>query len=131
MDKEEAEKKYHQQRRGAKGRGIAWEITFAEWLEWWGDDLDRRGRRFGQLSMQRIADSGPYRLDNIRKGRHARNAKTRSDMYRGAKSEKNKISHEEFLENLMPDGKDDFDENERELKKMFGVRVSTYAWYGD
>lgn len=58
---------YHKQGRTAKARGIGWEITYEEWLVWWGDDLPRRGKRRDDLCMCREGDAGPYRLDNIYK----------------------------------------------------------------
>lgn len=56
------------QRSNAARRGIEWCLTFEEWYEWWGDDIDKRGSGHGSLQMQRTADSGPYALWNIRKG---------------------------------------------------------------
>lgn len=82
LDREIARNKFHQQRRKAKARGIDWELTFDQWLAWWGEDIDRRGPGFDQLQMQRPADSGPYALWNIRKGVARQNAKTRGDVVR-------------------------------------------------
>lgn len=42
-------------------------MTFDEWLEWWGDDLDKRGRHRDSLVMARHGDKGPYALGNIKK----------------------------------------------------------------
>lgn len=81
LDIKKARQRYHAQKNQAKLRGIEWRLIFTEWLEWWGDDLDRRGAHRGQLSMQRIADSGPYALGNIRKGYPKDNARTRSVVY--------------------------------------------------
>jgi hypothetical protein len=82
LDIKQARQKYRSQKMGAKRRGIDWQLTFEQWLEWWGPDLDSRGRRGWQLSMQRIADSGPYALDNIRKGAPKDNGHTRSLVYK-------------------------------------------------
>ena len=79
MDRKEAFRKYLQQKDHAKTRGIEWQFSFETWLAWWSDDLDQRGPRGYQLSMQRIGDAGPYHPDNVRKGLPARNAKTRGD----------------------------------------------------
>lgn len=69
------------QRSGAKARGIGWELTYEQWLEFWGDDLPRRGRGRHNLSMQRPCDSGPYAVGNIRKGTPAENMATKAAMY--------------------------------------------------
>lgn len=68
MDAKKALKAYRNQKGGAKKRGIGWELTFKQWCEWWGDDIDRRGRGVDMLQMQRIHDKGPYALGNIVKG---------------------------------------------------------------
>jgi len=81
VDIEKARTAYYSQMSHAKARGIGWEITFQEWLDWWGEDLDRRGRGKDQLSMQRIRDRGPYKLGNIEKGYPRDNAHTRSVMH--------------------------------------------------
>ena len=82
LDRKTARRKFHSQRHGAASRGIAWQLTFQQWLDWWGDDLDRRGRGSGQLQMQRFADTGPYALGNIRKGHPLDNTRTMGRMVR-------------------------------------------------
>lgn len=77
MDIKKALQAYHSQRHNAKSRGIGWELTFKEWCDFWGEDIDRRGTRRDQLGMQRIMDSGPYRVGNIRKGHPRDNVRTR------------------------------------------------------
>jgi hypothetical protein len=79
--------KFQQQRANARYRGIEWELTFKEWVDWWGDDYARRGVRADQLCMQRVADVGPYSLDNIRKGHPRDNIKTREIVRRNKTSE--------------------------------------------
>lgn len=59
--------KYHKQQNHAKKRGIDWQFTFNTWLDWWGDDIEKRGRKAGQLVMARYNDEGPYHPDNCRK----------------------------------------------------------------
>jgi len=59
--------KYHTQHTGARNRGIDWHFTFESWLEWWGDDIEKRGNKSGQLVMARNGDTGPYHPDNVRK----------------------------------------------------------------
>lgn len=70
-------RKYEFQRVNAMVRGIGWKLTFEEWLAWWGEDLCRRGRGRDNLQMMRIGDTGPYALNNIRKGYPRDNARTR------------------------------------------------------
>jgi hypothetical protein len=78
LDESRARAKYHAQKYQAGLRGIEWRLTFREWCDWWGDDLDQRGPRRFQLSMQRPMDRGPYALGNITKGTPKDNGRTRS-----------------------------------------------------
>lgn len=71
--------KYSDQMVAAKLRGIPWELTFADWLTWWGDDLPRRGRKGADLCMARVGDTGPYRIGNIFKETMAANGKSGRD----------------------------------------------------
>lgn len=95
MDFVEARRKFASQKAHAADRGIDWQLTFHEWYEWWGDDLDRRGAGHDELQMQRAGDKGPYALWNIRKGfprdnavtagknkRHLNSVKARQDILR-------------------------------------------------
>ena len=50
---------------GAKKRGIEWQFTYDEWVDWWGDDIHKRGPYRGQLVMARYNDTGPYHPDNV------------------------------------------------------------------
>jgi hypothetical protein len=58
---------FQEQRSGAKKRGIEWQLTWEEWLQWWQRTgcLDKRGKNKGQYVMCRFGDTGPYALDNI------------------------------------------------------------------
>ncbi|MEE8323507.1 MAG: hypothetical protein V3R57_07790, partial [Candidatus Bathyarchaeia archaeon] len=58
---------YIDQKQGAKRRGIEFLLSFDEWLDWWGDDVTRRGRKRTSLQMCRYDDTGPYALWNIYK----------------------------------------------------------------
>ncbi len=80
MDAKRALRSYRAQKSNAKRRGIGWELTFHQWCEWWGEDIDRRGAGHDKLCMQRVADTGPYALDNIRKGYPLDNARTAGRM---------------------------------------------------
>lgn len=88
MDTAKARTAYFSQKNGAKARGIEWQFTFETWVEWWGDDLDERGALRHNLQMQRVADSGPYHPDNVRKGTPQKNADTRERMRVGKESRK-------------------------------------------
>lgn len=77
LDAKKALQAYRSQKHNANRRGIGWELTFKEWCDFWGDDIDRRGRGGNQLGMQRILDSGPYKLGNIIKGHPRDNINTR------------------------------------------------------
>ncbi len=58
---------YSQQKFHATRRGIDWNLTFEQWIEWWGDDIDKRGRGADLLCMARHGDAGPYEIGNIYK----------------------------------------------------------------
>ncbi len=58
---------YIDQRQAAKRRGVEFNLTFEEWLEWWGDDIKLRGVKRNCLQMCRYDDVGPYELGNIYK----------------------------------------------------------------
>jgi hypothetical protein len=55
------------QRQNAKHRGVAWEITFPEWVAVWdaSGKWAERGRKRGQYVMARYGDVGPYRVGNV------------------------------------------------------------------
>lgn len=57
---------YHEQRRNAKSRGIAWNITFPEWWKIWSDSghYSERGRWTGYC-MTRVGDTGAYEVGNV------------------------------------------------------------------
>jgi len=58
---------YTEQKRRAGTRGIEWQFSFETWLDWWGPDIELRGRKKGQLVMARYGDIGPYSPENVRK----------------------------------------------------------------
>lgn len=59
--------RYHSQKRSAKRRGIAFQLTFDEWLAIWraSGHLAERGRTRGLYVMSRIADIGGYKVGNV------------------------------------------------------------------
>ena len=58
---------YQSQRATARKRNIEWCFTYDEWVEWWGEDIDRRGPYANDLCMGRYGDTGPYHPDNCYK----------------------------------------------------------------
>ena len=78
--------RFNVQRQHAQQRGIPWELTFEQWVAWWGDDYAQRGRRADDLVMARHGDVGPYALGNIYKATQAQN---RKDSSRGLIKEAN------------------------------------------
>jgi hypothetical protein len=60
-------KEFLDQRANAKKRGIPFLFTYEEWLEWWGEDINKRGCNAGDLVMARHGDVGPYQLGNVYK----------------------------------------------------------------
>ena len=68
--------RFLEQRRAARQRGIAWELSYWEWLEIWqtSGHLAERGRRKGEFQMCRPGDVGPYASSNVRIDRMETNA---------------------------------------------------------
>lgn len=125
MDRSSARQKYASQKSRAKQHGIGWELTFDQWLAWWGSDLARRGSGPNSLQMQRPADTGPYALGNIRKGTPRDNMKTAANMKRLRATMKAKADLEAARDASEPSPSEDWlDEDEQELQQMFGVRSS-------
>ena len=58
---------YAQAKRNAKNRGIEFKFSKAEWYEWWGDDLSKRGKSPDSLCMGRYGDTGAYEPSNVYK----------------------------------------------------------------
>lgn len=66
---------YIRQKNHAKKRGIEFKLTKQEWLDFWGEDLNKRGRGAGKLQMCRVGDKGCYEIGNIYKQTHEHNSK--------------------------------------------------------
>ncbi|WP_186263308.1 hypothetical protein [Burkholderia gladioli] len=119
---------FQTQRHNAARRGIGWELTFEQWLDWWGDDIERRGVGPEKLQMQRFGDSGPYALGNIKKGVPKENARTAALVLQNRKSQERKREHQAELDALIEDGrsglllKEALDDDEQELMRMFYPR---------
>ena len=101
VDIKQAKAKFSNQKGQSKRRGIAWELTFEQWLEWWGRDLDRRGNGPLDLQMCRHGDVGSYELGNIYKGTSKDNARTAGNVKRNRTSELAKARREATLNALM------------------------------
>ena len=58
---------YYHQRRHAGRRGVAWKLTFPQWLKIWKQSgkLTKRGRDSGQYVMARNGDKGSYSVGNV------------------------------------------------------------------
>ena len=69
--------KFMQQRRQAKQREVAWELTYEEWWAIWQESgkWEQRGRKAGCFAMCRKGDVGPYRAGNVFIGTHANNVR--------------------------------------------------------
>ncbi len=59
--------RYYSQRQSSKKRGIAWQISFPEWVAVWmaSGFLDQRGVGIGSYCMARHGDEGPYSVENV------------------------------------------------------------------
>ena len=69
---------FNGQKCNAKRRGIDFNLTFKQWCDFLGEDIDRRGNGRDQLQMQRPMDKGAYEVGNIKKGFPRENSKTYS-----------------------------------------------------
>ena len=98
---EKWKKQFYSQRNGAKTRSIEWKFTFQEWIDWWGKDIDRRGKGHDKLQMQRYGDKGAYEPGNVKKGYPQENRATWGRVAATKKANKAKIAHEKFLDALM------------------------------
>jgi hypothetical protein len=91
--------KYWKQKSHAKRRGIEFNLPLQEWLDWWGKDLDARGRGLGKLQMCRFEDKGAYELGNIFKGTHEQNM--RDKKRNGTHKARPKILDKEQVEEIL------------------------------
>ena len=123
---------YESQKQNAESRNIEFLLSFRQWLEWWGDDLFRRGRGAKALQMQRFLDQGPYALWNIKKGTPAQNSKTAANMARKRKTDAAKARVEALLDAAMwapsAEALPERTEDEEELGKL-GMRSSRSERY--
>ena len=103
MDRSTARRKFASHKANAANRGIAFEMTFDEWLAIWGERLDQRGVHKDQLGMCRTRDLGSYKTGNVRLDTPKGNAAERgleqrcsTIHWRAAGDRSRGISHEGF-----------------------------------
>ena len=119
MDINKYRGQYNVQRYHAEQRGIAFKLTFQEWCEFWGADIDRRGSSPDSLQMQRFADTGAYELGNIRKGTPRQNGVTAGHMKRKRNCDAAALHLQIELDALMNQpSKPDQDENSDEYEDL-------------
>lgn len=60
-------RKFKKQQYHAKKRGIAWELSYEQWLEIWhtSGHFEERGTTLGKYVMHRHNDAGPYAVGNV------------------------------------------------------------------
>lgn len=92
---------YWSQRRIAAHRGIDFKLTFDEWMEFWGEDLARRGVGRDKLQMQRLGDVGAYELGNMQKGFPRQNSRTAAVMKRNRDGLRCAAEHQASLDRVM------------------------------
>lgn len=74
----DAQRKYQNHKSKAKQRGIEFDLTFDEWMEIWGEKLQRIGTSSDSYGMLRLRDEGGYSVGNVRIGSPKENACDRS-----------------------------------------------------
>jgi hypothetical protein len=77
------------QGRQAIRRGIAWELTFDQWLSVWTESgkLHLRGQGAGKYVMSRRGDSGAYALGNVYIQLGSENNREAANLWRGKKKQ--------------------------------------------
>lgn len=119
---------YREQRNNAKRRGIAFEFSLESWLEWWGDDLQHRGRRSGQLVMARIGDVGAYEVGNVHKVTQTGNILESRQMTVEGRHEVGRRSREAHAARKASGGKHHWEsQNTRRVRTALGLFDSVAA----
>ena len=80
-----------QQKQNARRRGIPFEFTYKEWIDWWGEDIILRGKGKDKLVMARNNDSGAYHPNNVTK---------LLGQYNVSEGNKNKVITDEYRKKL-------------------------------
>lgn len=73
--------RYLEQKNRSIRRGIEWHFTYESWIEWWGNDIEKRGQYKDNLVMARTGDIGAYHPDNVRKATVSENSLERNSRY--------------------------------------------------
>lgn len=118
LDLTTARKRYWSQKHGARARGIGWELTFKEWLDWWGSDLDNRGNKPWNLQMQRRGDTGPYALWNITKGTPKDNSRTWQNVRRNRRAVEDAKRYQRAIDD-MPVESEDYEPEDESISAYF------------
>ena len=58
-------REFSDQKQNARRRGIDFNFTYESWIDWWGDDIQQRGKGADKLVMARKDDIGAYHPDNV------------------------------------------------------------------
>lgn len=111
-------KAFLNQKGNAVQRGIEFKLTFEEWLAFWGDDIDRRGRARHDLQMQRFGDRGAYELGNIKKGTPLENARTAGLCKQARNGLAKARQHQENLDRLMGEESADPESDEDDFSHL-------------
>ena len=76
-------RRWIEQKRSAKERGIAWSLTLWDWWTIWCESgkYKERGRGMGKYVMGRIADTGGYSVGNVEILKHEDNSKDYYDVH--------------------------------------------------
>jgi hypothetical protein len=98
--------RWREQRYNSEHRGIAFELTLADWLSIWigSGHYRQRGRHKGEFVMSRPGDTGPYSVTNVAivpcsantveaQSHRAWTAETRAKIARRLKGNKNGLGH--------------------------------------
>jgi hypothetical protein len=126
MDINKYRRAYHNQKAHAAQRGIEFLLTFQEWCDFWGEDIERRGNGPNDLQMQRHADTGPYTIGIIRKGTPKQNAVTAWNMRRKRECEMSAEELQIALDAMMnePDRLDHDDDGRESHYFHMGIKSS-------
>lgn len=87
LQKDRVTHAFNSQRQAAKNRGVAWNLTFAQWFAVWQSSgkLHLRGRGKGNYVMSRVNDAGCYELGNVHIQLATENSKEAVAKWRGKK----------------------------------------------
>lgn len=109
---------YAKAKHRAKTRGIPFHFTSAEWIEWWGEDFERRGNGLDDLQMCRLNDEGAYEQGNVYKATKRQNIEDRNRFGSWGK----RVLDEEEVEEIKK-----LPLSTRAIAKMYGVG-KTLVW---